>query len=121
MSQGCKESFTVNPIASTPTIRTSATAGRMARPPARLVIEAMCTSCGPICDETGNGISVALLALAHSAATEHVVILNGTTDVPEEPPTRDGTDIPRNQQRTSACDASDFQALPQAVPSHDRP
>src|SRR5260370_32333867 len=121
MRQICKESFAVNPIPSTPTVRTSATPGMMVRQPARLVIEAVCTSCGPICDETEAGISIVLLALAHSAATEHVVILNGTTDVPAEPPTRDATDIPRNQQRTSVWDASDFQALPQAVPSHDRP
>src|SRR5258708_32761936 len=108
MRQICKESYAVNPIPSTPTIRTSATAGMMVRQPARFVIEAVCTSCGPICDETEDGISIVRLALAHTGATGHVVILNGTTDVPEEPPTRDGTDIPRNQQRTSTRDASDF-------------
>jgi hypothetical protein len=73
----------VNPIPSTPAIRSSATAvGMMVRQPARLVIEAECTTCGPICDETEDGISIVRLALAHSAATGHVVILNGTTDLP---------------------------------------
>ena len=57
------------------------TLGTMGRPTARLVIEAECTTCGPICDDTQNGISIVQLALEHSTATEHVVILNGTTDV----------------------------------------
>ena len=56
--------------------------GTMGRPTARLVIEAECTTCGPISDDTENGISIVRLALEHSTATEHVVILNGTTDVP---------------------------------------
>jgi hypothetical protein len=56
--------------------------GMMGRPPARLVIEGECTTCRPICDDTENGISIVLIALAHSTATKHVVILNGTTDVP---------------------------------------
>ncbi len=59
-----------------------ATALGMHRPPVRLVIEGECTTCGPICDDTENGISIVLIALAHSTATKHVVILNGTTDVP---------------------------------------
>ena len=29
--------------------------GMMGRPPARLVIEGECTTCGPICDDTGDG------------------------------------------------------------------
>jgi hypothetical protein len=58
------------------------TLGTMGRPTARLVIEAECTTCGPICDDTENRISIVRLALEHSTATEHVVILNGTTDVP---------------------------------------
>ena len=56
--------------------------GTMGRPTARLVIEAECTTCGPVSDDTENGISIVLLALEHSIATKHVVILNGTTDVP---------------------------------------
>ena len=49
----------------------------------RLVIEADCTTCGPIGDEAADGISIVRIALAHSAATAHVVILNGTTDLPD--------------------------------------
>jgi hypothetical protein len=51
----------------------------------RLVIEAECTTCGRVGDDATDGISLVCLALAHSAATEHVVVLNGTTDIPEEP------------------------------------
>lgn len=62
----------------------SAAVGTLPGQSARLVIEAECTTCGPICDEPEGGISVVRIALAHSAATEHVVILNGTTDVPHD-------------------------------------
>jgi hypothetical protein len=73
----------VNPTPTIPTIRASATAvGMMVRQPARLMIEAECTNCGPICDEPKDRISMVRLALAHSTATRHVVILNGTTDLP---------------------------------------
>ena len=58
------------------------TLGTIGRPTARLVIEAECTTCGPLSDDTENGISLVRLAMAHSTATAHVVILNGTTDVP---------------------------------------
>jgi hypothetical protein len=73
----------VNPIPTLSTTRgSSAAVGTMPEQSARLIIEAECTTCGPICDEPEGGISLVRLALAHSAATEHVVILNGTTDVP---------------------------------------
>ena len=49
----------------------------------RLVIEAHCTICGLIGDQATEGISVVRTAQAHSAGTGHVVILNGTTDLPE--------------------------------------
>jgi hypothetical protein len=48
---------------------------------ARLVIEAECTTCGRVGDEA-DGMSIVQLALEHTVATGHVVILNGTTDVP---------------------------------------
>jgi hypothetical protein len=50
---------------------------------ARLVIEAECTTCGRVGDEAAEGMSIVQLALAHTSATGHVVILNGTTDLPE--------------------------------------
>lgn len=53
------------------------------RQSARLVIEAACTTCGRIGWDAKDGISIVRSALAHSAATAHVVILNGTTDLPE--------------------------------------
>ena len=49
----------------------------------RLVIDADCTTCGPIASGGSDGILIIRSALAHSATTKHVVILNGTTDVPE--------------------------------------
>jgi hypothetical protein len=73
----------VNPIPSNPTVcKLSSATGTMLHRLARLVIEAECTTCGRICDENGEGISTVRLALAHSGATGHVVILNGTTDLP---------------------------------------
>ena len=39
------------------------TLGTMSRPTARLVIEAECTTCGPISFDTENGISIVQLAL----------------------------------------------------------
>lgn len=50
---------------------------------ARLVIEAECPTCGRVGDEAAEGMSIVPLALAHTSATGHVVILNGTTDLPE--------------------------------------
>jgi hypothetical protein len=48
--------------------------------PTRLVIEAECTTCGRVVDEAA-GMSTVRLALEHTVATGHVVILNGTTDL----------------------------------------
>lgn len=53
------------------------------RQSAKLVIDADCTTCGPIASGVSDGISIVRTAMAHSAATKHVVVLNGTTDVPE--------------------------------------
>lgn len=49
----------------------------------RLVIEAECSTCG-VLDDDGQGFSTIELAVAHTKATGHVVILNGTCDLPEE-------------------------------------
>ena len=46
---------------------------------AQLVIEANCTTCGPI-RYLVNPLSIPELALRHARGTGHVVILNGTAD-----------------------------------------
>jgi hypothetical protein len=49
----------------------------------RLVLEAQCSSCGLLCD-TAHELRVVQVALAHTAATGHIVILNGTVDLPDQ-------------------------------------
>jgi hypothetical protein len=49
----------------------------------RLVVEAECSTCGPLTDDHSDGLSVVQFALSHTAKTGHIVILNGTTDIPE--------------------------------------
>jgi len=49
---------------------------------ARLVIEAECSTCGSI--DIAEGLLLVQTALAHTVSTGHVVILNGTTDLPDE-------------------------------------
>lgn len=49
----------------------------------RLVLEAQCSICGLLCG-IDRGLSVVQAALAHTAATGHIVILNGTVDVPDQ-------------------------------------
>lgn len=46
----------------------------------RLVIEAECSRCGPISAGESTGFGHIDAALAHTAQTGHVVILNGTVD-----------------------------------------
>lgn len=48
----------------------------------RLVIEAECSRCGPISVGESTGVGHIGAALAHTAQTGHVVILNGTVDRP---------------------------------------
>ncbi len=57
--------------------------GRKDSPP-RLIIEALCAICGPLDDEHAEGLSTVRLALKHSSTAGHVVILNGTIDLPED-------------------------------------
>ena len=49
----------------------------------RLVVEAECPTCGPLADDHSDGLSVVQFALSHTAETGHIVVLNGTTDIPE--------------------------------------
>ncbi len=51
----------------------------------RLVIEAECSTCG-VLEAVGQGLAAIELVIAHTRATGHVVILNGTCDVPELEP-----------------------------------
>jgi len=50
---------------------------------ARLVIEPECNRCGPICAAEDEALAIIQWAGAHTVATGHVVILNGTVDFPE--------------------------------------
>jgi len=50
----------------------------------RLIIEALCSTCGPLHDQLPEGLSTLRLAMQHSSALGHVVILNGTTDLPDD-------------------------------------
>lgn len=50
---------------------------------ARLIMDAQCTRCGPMALNQHSYDSVTMLAKRHTAATGHLVILNGTTDAPD--------------------------------------
>jgi len=50
---------------------------------ARLIVEAVCPQCGPLTTAPIEGITAILLAQKHTTETAHVVILNGTIDLPE--------------------------------------
>ncbi|HET9281384.1 MAG TPA: hypothetical protein VFR24_05430 [Candidatus Angelobacter sp.] len=51
--------------------------------PVRLIAEAVCPQCGPLTTAPMEGIISILLAQKHTAETAHVVVLNGTIDVPQ--------------------------------------
>jgi hypothetical protein len=51
-------------------------------PGPRLVLHADCTSCGRLHIDDGS-VRTPRLALEHTLRTGHVVVLNGTTDLPE--------------------------------------
>lgn len=55
---------------------------------ARLVVDANCSACGFLNEDQADGLFNISLALQHAAVHGHVVILNGTTDMPllESPP-----------------------------------
>jgi hypothetical protein len=46
----------------------------------RLIIEAACTTCGPLHEQSG-GLALVLAAREHTEVTGHIVVLNGTTDI----------------------------------------
>lgn len=50
----------------------------------RVVIEAECSRCGPLSAHETAGLGNIDAALAHTAQTGHVVILNGTVDRGDE-------------------------------------
>jgi hypothetical protein len=50
----------------------------------RIVIEAECSRCGPLSAQENTGLGNIDAALAHTAQTGHVVILNGTVDRGDE-------------------------------------
>lgn len=52
--------------------------------PPRLVLHADCTTCGRLNGDEGNPLTVVDIALDHTDGTGHVVVLNGTTDLPGE-------------------------------------
>jgi hypothetical protein len=52
-----------------------------AAPGSRLIIEAICTTCGHL-DEQSGGLALVLAAREHTEVTGHIVVLNGTTDLP---------------------------------------
>jgi tellurite resistance-related uncharacterized protein len=49
----------------------------------RLIVEAECSTCGPVFQAETDPQAILTLATAHSGSTGHVVILHGTSDVPE--------------------------------------
>jgi hypothetical protein len=49
----------------------------------RLIVEAICTACGPLSPVPVEGITSVVLAQEHSAFTGHIVLLSGVTDLPE--------------------------------------
>jgi len=50
---------------------------------ARLIIDANCTTCGRI-DNATNPFRVPQVAFQHAAKTGHIIILNGTADLPRD-------------------------------------
>ena len=50
----------------------------------RLVLHADCTTCGRLNGDEDNPSTLVDIALDHTDGTGHVVVLNGTTDLPSE-------------------------------------
>lgn len=49
----------------------------------RIVVEAECSSCGPIFEAQNEASQILEAATAHTTSTGHLVILNGTIDAPQ--------------------------------------
>lgn len=64
-------------------MKLSAQSDSTGRAAVRLIVEAICTTCGPITDADMDGTIAIMLAETHTALTGHIVVLNGTTDLPE--------------------------------------
>ena len=52
--------------------------------PPRLVLHADCTTCGRLNQDDDGSSQVVDIALGHTEGTGHIVVLNGTTDLPDE-------------------------------------
>lgn len=52
--------------------------------PPRLVVHADCTTCGRLNQDEDASSRVVDIALNHTDGTGHIVVLNGTTDLPDE-------------------------------------
>ena len=52
--------------------------------PPRLVLHADCTTCGRLNQDEDASSRVVDIALGHTDGTGHIVVLNGTTDLPDE-------------------------------------
>jgi len=52
--------------------------------PPRLVLHADCTTCGRLNQDEDASCRVVDIALGHTDGTGHIVVLNGTTDLPDE-------------------------------------
>jgi hypothetical protein len=61
----------------------SPNAGRFEHSAVRLIVEAICTACGPLSPAPAEGIVSVVLAQEHTAHTGHIVLLSGVTDLPE--------------------------------------
>ena len=49
----------------------------------RVVVEAECSSCGPIFPTQNEALQTLEAATAHTTSTGHLIILNGTIDAPQ--------------------------------------
>jgi len=63
-------------------VLSKATAKPVGQQQARLIIDANCTTCGLIDNLSDDPFMVQDAAVQHAAETGHIVILNGTADLP---------------------------------------
>ena len=52
--------------------------------PPRLILHADCTTCGRLNQDEDASCRVVDIARGHTEGTGHIVVLNGTTDIPDE-------------------------------------
>lgn len=82
MKRTPKKSRQQDSVSRNRTSKSNSEPGRRSRRCPRLVLDANCTTCGRIPSRT-KSLSVPELALRHVASTGHIVVLNGTADLPE--------------------------------------